>query len=90
MPSAWNVLVSNSTLPNNGVNTAWDHLNNQSGGGGGGQPYPVYITEARAFAVNESIAVAENLSTAYSDDTVIAVADNTVVAVSDDDTEAET
>ncbi len=34
--TAWSVLVSNSTLPDNGVNTAWDHLNNQNGGGGPG------------------------------------------------------
>lgn len=40
MPTAWQVLISSSTLPDNGINTAWDHLNNQQGGG---QNY--YITE---------------------------------------------
>ena len=33
MPTAWQVLISSSTLPDNGINTAWDHLNNQQGGG---------------------------------------------------------
>lgn len=91
MATAWEVLTGNSSLPDNGVNTAWDHLNNQQGGGGpGGQPYPVYITEMRAFAVNETLATAESLSTALSDDTVVAEADSTVVAYSDDDTDTET
>lgn len=89
MPTAWEVLTSNSTLPVNGVNTAWDHLNNQSGGGGGA-PYPVFITEMRAFAVNESVATAENRSTALSDDTVVAASDDTAVAYSDDDVTTET
>lgn len=43
--SAWSVLVGNSTLPDNGINTSWLHLNNQDGGGGGA-PYPVYLTHA--------------------------------------------
>ena len=41
--NAWAVLVSKSTLPVDGINTSWLHLNNQEGGGGGGSPYPIYL-----------------------------------------------
>jgi len=36
MPSTWEILTVNSTLPVNGINTTWDHLNNQNGDGDGG------------------------------------------------------
>lgn len=39
MPTTWNILVGNSTLPDNGINTSWLHLNNQQGGGGGANVY---------------------------------------------------
>lgn len=37
--TAWSVLVGNSTLPDNGVNTAWLHLQNQNAGSGEGNVY---------------------------------------------------
>lgn len=39
MATAWEILTGNSTLPDNGVNTAWLHLQNQQGGGGIGNIY---------------------------------------------------
>lgn len=35
MPTLWDVVTNNSSLPVNSGNTFWDHLNNQAGGGGG-------------------------------------------------------
>lgn len=72
--SAWSVLVGNSTLPDDGINTSWLHLNNQSGGGGGGSPYPVYITQAndvevttRSSAETTTISSAEVITTTLAD-----------------------
>lgn len=36
MPTLWDIVTGNSTLPVDPANSFWDHLNNQAGGGGGG------------------------------------------------------
>jgi hypothetical protein len=71
---AWQILVANSTLPEDGINTSWLHLNNQNGGGGGGSPYPVYIIQAND-------AEASNLLSANAD-TAVASATTTTAGAS--------
>lgn len=50
--TAWSVLVGNSTLPDNGVNTAWLHLQNQNAGSGGGN---VYLLGPASTSVDDDI-----------------------------------
>ena len=45
MPTAWDILVLESSLPEAPGNTAWDHLNNIVGGGGG----DTFLTGCLAF-----------------------------------------
>lgn len=42
MPTLWETVTGNSTLPVQAGNTFWDHINNQAGGGG--QTIGVFVT----------------------------------------------
>lgn len=90
MATAWEILTGNSTLPVNGVNTAWDHLNNQQGGGGGGAPYPVYITQTGAETVNTAEAEIDAIAQGDVINIVEAEADLTTEGFADYENEAET
>lgn len=55
---AWTILTSNSTIPVNGVNTTWDHLNNQDGSGtviAGGEPFIVPVIDNLRIVDNPRI-----------------------------------
>ena len=88
--TTWDILVGNSTLPDNGVNTSWQHLNNQAGGGGA--PYPVYIFRPDA-AESITLTEAESITTTVSTSTTATEASastDILTATSSNITSAET
>lgn len=58
MPTAWDLLIENSTAP--GGSTAWEHLNSQDGGGGGSfvlSSVEAVSTEVKTSVIDSSLDV---------------------------------
>lgn len=57
--TTWEILVGNSTLPDNGVNTSYLHLLNQDGTGGG---ETIYLIGASTAELIRSLSTTINTS----------------------------
>ena len=55
MPTLWDVVTGNSSLPVQAGNTFWDHLNSQQVSVGGGLPFPVQQLEVDFNVLNTEV-----------------------------------